>query len=49
MAHAFAGGLLSLMSWWIDHGAAASPEEMDALYHQIVWSGVTTDRHLQCR
>ena len=41
MAHAFAGGLLSLMSWWIDHGAPASPEEMDALYHQMVWSGVT--------
>jgi AcrR family transcriptional regulator len=49
MAHAFAGGLLSLMSWWIDHGALASPEEMDDLYHQIVWSGVTADRHLQCR
>jgi AcrR family transcriptional regulator len=40
MAHAFAGALLSLMSWWIDHGASASPEEMDDLYHQMVWSGV---------
>jgi AcrR family transcriptional regulator len=41
MAHAFAGALLSLMSWWVDHGASASPEEMDNLYHQMVWSGVT--------
>jgi AcrR family transcriptional regulator len=40
MAHAFAGSLLSLLSWWVDHGAAASPKEMDELYHQIVWSGV---------
>jgi AcrR family transcriptional regulator len=52
MAHAFAGALLSLMSWWIDRkqidrgkddqGAAASPEAMDDLYHQMVWSGVAT-------
>jgi AcrR family transcriptional regulator len=40
MAHALAGSLLSLLSWWVDHGAAASPKEMDELYHQIVWSGV---------
>jgi AcrR family transcriptional regulator len=38
-AHAFAGALLSLMSWWIDHGSH-SPEEMDELYHQMVWSGI---------
>jgi AcrR family transcriptional regulator len=40
MAHAFAGALLSLMSWWLDHGALASPAEMDELYHRMVWSGV---------
>ena len=40
MAHALAGALLSLMSWWIDHSAPASPEEMDELYHQMVWSGI---------
>jgi AcrR family transcriptional regulator len=50
MAHGFAGALLSLMSWWTDHtngdhrksdhGATASPEAMDDLYHQMVWSGV---------
>jgi AcrR family transcriptional regulator len=48
MAHVFAGGLLSLMSWWVDHGTPASPEEMDNLYHQIVWSGVTAGRNLHC-
>ncbi len=50
MAHAFAGALLSLMSWWIDrrqidsakddYRATVSPEAMDDLYHQMVWSGV---------
>jgi AcrR family transcriptional regulator len=40
IAHALAGSLLSLMSWWLDHGAPASAEEMDNLYHQIVWSGI---------
>jgi AcrR family transcriptional regulator len=40
IAHAFAGALLSLMSWWVDHSTLASPEEMDYLFHQMVWSGV---------
>lgn len=40
ISHALAGALLSMLSWWIDHGAAGSPTEMDDVYHQIVWSGV---------
>jgi AcrR family transcriptional regulator len=40
MSHALAGALLSLMSWWLDHENSAAPEQMDALFHQIVWSGV---------
>jgi AcrR family transcriptional regulator len=39
MAHAFAGALLSLLSWWIQHGATPSPEEMDTLFHRMVGSG----------
>jgi AcrR family transcriptional regulator len=41
LAHAFAGALLSLLSWWIDRGMPASPAQMDDLYHQMVWSGVS--------
>ncbi len=41
IAQASAGALLSLMLWWVDHGAAASPEEMDDLYHQLIWSGIS--------
>ncbi len=42
MAHAFAGALQSLLSWWIDHSATTSPEEMDDLFHRMVWSGIAT-------
>ena len=38
-SQALAGALLSLMSWWLDHDTPASPQDMDALFHQIVWSG----------
>jgi AcrR family transcriptional regulator len=39
IAHALAGTLFSLLAWWIDHGAATSPAEMDDLFHDLVWSG----------
>jgi hypothetical protein len=40
VAHALAGALLSLLSWWIDRGMPASPAQMDDVYHHLVWSGV---------
>jgi AcrR family transcriptional regulator len=40
VAYALAGALLSLLSWWMDHGMPASPSQMDDLYHRMVWSGV---------
>jgi AcrR family transcriptional regulator len=40
MAHAFAGAFLSLLSWWIAQPAPPSAEEMDLIFHQMVWSGV---------
>ena len=41
-AHSFAlaGSLISLLRWWIDHGARENPEQMDALFHRMVWSGL---------
>lgn len=41
VAHALAGAMLSLLSWWIDHGMSASPAQMDDLYHKMVWSGMS--------
>jgi len=41
VAHALAGALLSLLSWWIGSGMTASPEEMDDVYHRLVWLGVS--------
>ena len=40
LAQMFAGAMLSLMTWWMNHGRPASPKEMDDLYHQMVWAGV---------
>ena len=41
IAHASAGSLFSLLNWWLYHGASASPAQMDALFHQTLWSGIT--------
>jgi len=38
---AAAGAMLSLMSWWIDRGSHASAEQMDAVFHDLVWSGIS--------
>ena len=40
MGQAFAGSLISLLTWWINRNMPESPAEMDTLYHGLVWSGV---------
>jgi AcrR family transcriptional regulator len=40
MAQSLAGAMLSLMLWWLDRGTSASPEQMDAVFHHLVWSGI---------
>jgi len=46
MSHAFAGALFSLMSWWLGQPKPASPEEMDDIFHRMVWSGVRSEPDL---
>jgi AcrR family transcriptional regulator len=41
LAHASAGSLFSLLNWWLAHGSSATPAQMDALFHQTLWSGIT--------
>ena len=40
LAHASAGSLFSLLNWWLAHGSSATPAQMDALFHQTLWSGL---------
>jgi AcrR family transcriptional regulator len=40
LAHALAGSLLSLLTWWMALDAPAPPEQLDDIYHRLVWSGV---------
>jgi AcrR family transcriptional regulator len=39
VAHGLAGTLVSLISWWVQHGMKESPQEMDKLFHRLVWAG----------
>jgi AcrR family transcriptional regulator len=40
LAVANAGALISLLRWWMDAGMQEPPEEIDKLFHRIVWNGV---------
>ena len=42
VAQMLAGALLALLTWWITSGTPGSPEQMDDLYHAMVWSGAKT-------
>lgn len=39
MAETLAGGLVSLLTWWLDRGAPGSAREMDELFHRLARSG----------
>lgn len=39
-AHALAGALIALLTWWIHRGMPDPPEAMDDLFHRLVWTGV---------
>jgi len=43
IAFTHAGALLSLLTWWLDHGMRESPAEMDELFHRMIWNGVSRD------
>jgi len=39
LAVAHAGALLSLLRWWMDRGMVEPAEDMDKLFHRMVWNG----------
>ena len=39
VARELAGSVFSLLTWWVQHGGARSPEEMDKLFHDLLWEG----------
>jgi hypothetical protein len=39
-ASALAGSLLALLRWWLDRGAKEPPQDMDKLFHGMVWTGL---------
>jgi AcrR family transcriptional regulator len=41
IAFTHAGALLSLLTWWLDRGMRESPEQMDELFHRMLWNGLS--------
>lgn len=39
-AAALSGSLLSLLRWWLDRGEKETPQEMDQIFHRMVWKGM---------
>ena len=37
IAVAHAGALFAMLRWWVERGMTPSPEEMDNLFHRVVW------------
>ena len=42
VADYLAGAILSMLTWWLDNDMPYSPEQMDALFQQLVRPGVET-------
>jgi AcrR family transcriptional regulator len=40
VADYIAGAILTMLRWWLDNGMPYSPEQMDAMFHQLVLPGV---------
>lgn len=40
VADYLAGSLLTLAHWWLDHGSAYTPEQMEVVFQQLVMPGV---------
>jgi AcrR family transcriptional regulator len=48
-AQLLAGGLLSLLDWWIREGMTFPPTEMDALFHRTLWNGLLATAPLEAQ
>ncbi len=44
IAFTHAGALLSLLTWWLDRGMRESPQEMDELFHRMIWTGMSPQK-----
>jgi AcrR family transcriptional regulator len=38
-AYMLAGALISLLVWWMDRGMTDTPEEIDRIFHDMMWAG----------
>lgn len=45
VAEYLVGAFLTLTHWWLEHGPAYSPEQMDAIFQTLVMPGISTIVH----
>jgi AcrR family transcriptional regulator len=45
IADYLAGTLLTLVHWWLDHGMRYTPEQMEAIFHQLALPGIQAVLH----
>lgn len=38
-----AGAFMAVLTWWLEHGAEQSPQEVDAIFRRLVLYGLTTE------
>ncbi len=49
VANFLAGSFLTLLKWWLDHKLVYSPEQMDAMYQQLVIPGTLAALHIDLK
>jgi len=40
-SHALAGSMFAMLEWWLRAGMPTPPAEMDAIFHRLVWNGLS--------
>ena len=40
IGHAYAGAIFSLMAWWMRQKNPALPQQMDDMFHKMLWAGI---------
>ena len=40
LGQAYAAAMFGLLMWWLNNEPGATPMEMDAMFHRMVWSGI---------
>jgi AcrR family transcriptional regulator len=43
-----AGALMEMLEWWLDRDVRPTPEQMDEIYHELVWRALRRPTPVRC-